>query len=291
MKRRHSLLWAANLALAASTHPAALAQTKIPVLASFSILGDLASQVGGERVSVSSLVGPDEDAHGFEPRPQHARTLLSARLLVVNGLGFDHWADKLQRAAGYRGMTLVASRGVQQAGHDPHAWQDPRQVLLYVGNIAAALTQLDPQGAVGYEARAARYADALRELDRWIREQVQSVSPDRRKVITSHDAFGYFSARYGVRFLAPQGISTEGAPSARQMAQLIRQMRRENIRALFVENMSEPRLLQQLAREAGATVGASLYSDALSKADGPGASYLALMRHNVSQLVAGMQTN
>lgn len=276
------------------------AADQLPVTASFSILGDLVRVVGGDRVALTTLVGPDEDAHVFEPRPMDAKAILQSKLFVINGLGFEPWAQKLAKSAGYKGETLVASQGVKsrtmagekgQAEADPHAWQNPGNVLLYVRNIAAALSKLDPAGAASYQSNSAAYAKELQTLDAWANEQFASVAANKRKVITSHDAFGYFAAHYQIQFLAPQGVSTDAEPTAKQVAQLIRQIKHEKIKAVFVENMSNPKLLAQLSQDAGATVGASLYADALSGADRPGATYLQMMRHNVTQLAAGMKLN
>jgi len=292
-------LMALALCAAAATSHAA---DKLPVLASFSILGDLVRVVGGDRVAVTTLVGPDEDAHVFEPKPLDAKNILQTRLLVTNGLGFEPWAQKLVKSAGYKGRTVVASQGVKprtlpaEKGHshaetDPHAWQDPTNVVMYVRNIAAALGQLDPAGASSYQANSEAYIKELQTLDIWAQAQFSAVPANKRKVITSHDAFGYFGAHYQVGFLAPQGISTEAEPSAKEVAQLIKQIQREKIKAVFVENMSNPKLLAQLSKDAGMTVGPGLYVDALSKAGGPADSYLKLMRHNVMQLVAGIRQN
>lgn len=280
------------------------AQEKLAVTASFSILGDLVRVVGGDRVAVNTLVGADADAHAFEPKPADAKTILGSKLLVINGLGFEPWASKLAKSAGYKGTTLVASNGVEARkmvdaddhghGHaesDPHAWQNPNHVVTYVKNIAAALTQADPGGAANYQANASAYTKELQAFDAWAKAQISSVAPAKRKVITSHDAFGYFAAHYGVTFLAPQGVNTDAEPSAKQVAQLIKQIQREKIRAVFVENMVNPKLLAQLSKDASATVGAALYADALSAPDQPGATYLQMMRHNVTQLVAGMKLN
>lgn len=279
----------------------------VPVTASFSILGDLVRVVGGERVRVTTLVGPDEDAHAFTPKPADAKAIVQTRLLVTNGLGFEPWVQKLAKSAGYQGATLVASQGVkprrmaEEKGHgasahahdetDPHAWQNPDNVVLYVRNIATALGQADPAGSAIYQANSAAYVKELQALDTWTQAQFAAIPAAKRKVITSHDAFGYFAAHYQITFLAPQGISTDAEPSAKDVAQLIKQIQREKIKAVFVENMSNPKLLAQLARDAGVTVGPALYVDALSAPGGPAGSYLALMRHNVTQLAAGMRAN
>lgn len=281
----------------------------LPVVASFSILGDLAQVVGGERVRVTTLVGPNEDAHAFEPRPADAKAIAQTRLLLINGLGFEPWAQKLAQSAGYKGQTVVASDGVktsalaEEKGHDsqsktnrpsaspidPHAWQNPANVILYVRNIAAGLAKADPAGAPIYQANAAAYVKELQALDAWASTQFAAIPAAKRKVITSHDAFGYFAAHYQIEFLAPQGVSSDAQPSARQVALLIRQIQREKIRAVFLENMSDPKLLTQLSQDAGVKPGVALYSDALSRPGKPGATYLQMMRHNVTQLAAGMK--
>ncbi len=300
-------LWASATALALLGSQA-FAADKLPVTASFSILGDLVRVVGGDRVVVTTLVGANEDAHVFEAKPADAKTLLASKLVVTNGLGFEPWAGKLIKASGYKGETVVATKGVKarhmeaekghgaHAGHaheeaDPHAWQNPDNVALYVHNLATALSKADAAGAASYQANAQAYVKELQALDAWAKAQIATIPVDKRKVITSHDAFGYFAAQYGVKFLAPQGVNTETEPSAKQVAQLIKQIQREKIRAVFVENMSNPKLIAQLSKDAGATLGPRLYADALSNADQPGATYLQMMRHNVTQLVAGMRRN
>ena len=297
----------ASASLLSGAAQAADRQPPLPVVASFSILADLVRVVGGDRVSVTTLVGPNEDAHVFAPKPADARAIVQSKLLVTNGLGFEPWAQKLARSAGYKGETVIASQGIkpramaEEKGHDdkghhpdetdPHAWQNPNNVVLYVRNIAAALANVDPVGAIPYQANAAAYVKELQTLDSWASGQFAAIPADKRRVITSHDAFGYFAAHYQIKFLAPQGVSTDAEPGAKGVAQLIRQIQREKIRAVFVENMSNPRLLAQLSRDAGVSVGAALYSDALSDAGQPGATYLQMMRHNVTQLVAGMMLN
>ncbi|MEQ1534406.1 MAG: metal ABC transporter substrate-binding protein [Burkholderiaceae bacterium] len=272
------------------------------VKTSFSILGDLVQVVGGERVKVTILVGPDQDAHIFEPKPQDVKNLLSAKLLVVNGAGFEPWAQRLVKSASYKGTTLTASQGVKflvmpaekkgdKPETDPHAWQNPNNVIVYIQNITAALGKLDPEGAAVFKKNSEAYIAELRELDTWAKAQFGAVPNNKRKVITSHDAFGYFAAQYQIVFLAPQGMSTEAEPSAKQVAQLIRQIKSEKIKAVFVENMSNPKLISQLSKDADVTVGEALYADALSSADKPGSTYLKMMRHNVNQLAAGMRKN
>ena len=280
----------------------AQAAEPISVVASFSILGDLAQVVGGDRVKVTTLAGPDADAHEFAPSPAHAKAVLSARLFVVNGLNFEPWAQKLAKSAGYKGETVVASKGVTphemaaETGHahaeaDPHAWQNPLNVVLYVNNIAAGLTKVDPSGAATYQANAEAYAKQLKDFDAQAKTQLDAIAQPKRKVITSHDAFGYLAARYGITMLAPEGANTDSQPSAKHVAQLIRQIKREKIKAVFVENMSNPKLIAQLSKDAGVSVGATLFSDALSNASGPAPTYLKMMNHNLTQLAAGMKLN
>ena len=297
------LFLASASALALLVNPA-FAATPLPVTASFSLLGDWVRVVGGDRVAVTTLVGLNEDAHAFEARPSDAKTILSSQLVVINGLGFEPWAKKLIQSAGYQGTTVVASTGVKSrhmddvnkahASHDdtdPHAWQNPNNVVLYVRNIAAGLAKVDPACASVYQANPDAYVKHLKQLAPSAQAQTATLPAAKRKVITSHDAFGYFAAHYGVQFLAPQGVNTETEPSAKQVAQLIRQIKREKIRAVFVENMSNPQLIAQLSQDVGATVGASLYADALSAPTQPGSTYLKMMRHNVTQLVSGMRLN
>ncbi|MBC7682371.1 MAG: metal ABC transporter substrate-binding protein [Ferruginibacter sp.] len=287
----------AALAVAASF--TALAQTPIPVTTSFSILGDLVKVVGGDRVAVTALVGPNEDAHAFEPKPADAKAILQSKLVVTNGLGFEPWMGKLVKSAGYKGATVITSTGVQprqmqedgRSITDPHAWQNPANVVFYINNIRKALEQLDPAGAATYQANSRAYVTELQALDRWAITQFAAVPAEKRKVITSHDAFGYFAAHYQLKFLAPQGVSTDGEASAKQVASLIRQIQREKIKAVFLENMANPKLLEQLSKEAHVVPGDTLYADALSAPDQPGATYLKMARHNITALLAGLQKN
>ncbi|TXT36324.1 MAG: zinc/manganese transport system substrate-binding protein [Comamonadaceae bacterium] len=299
MKRR-TLTHAALAALTLCHLLPARAAEPLPVVASFSILGDLVKVVGGDRVKVTTLVGPDEDAHAFEPKPADARAILGAKLFVINGLNFEPWAAKLAQSANYPGPTLVASQGIQtrsmpaEKGHtetDPHGWQDPSNVIIYVKNIAKSLSSADPSSASSYQKNSEAYIQQLIALDQFAKDQLAAIAKPKRQVITSHDAFGYFAARYQIKFLAPQGINADTEPSAKEVAQLIRQIKRDKIRAVFVENMSNPKLLAQITQDTGVTLGPKLYVDALSGPNEPGSSYLLMMRHNVTQLVAGMKLN
>jgi zinc/manganese transport system substrate-binding protein len=268
----------------------AWADTRLKVVAAFSILADLAREVGGDAVEVTALVGPDSDAHTYQPRPTDARTLATAKVLVSNGLGFEGWIDRLADASGFKGTRIVASAGVR-ADADPHCWQDVACARRYIANIATGLAQADPGNAAAYRERATRYDQRLAALDAWIRREIAGVPEARRQAITGHSSFRYFARAYDVRFSAPRGYSTDSEPTARDVANLIRQVREQKVKAVFVENMTNPALVAEIARDSGAIVGPRLYSDALSKADGPAPTYEAMMRHNVSALVAGMQKN
>jgi zinc/manganese transport system substrate-binding protein len=306
--RRVVLIAAAALALVLPQAAGAQdkVQEKIKVLASFSILGDLVREVGGERVEVSTLVGPNADMHGFQPTPAHARAVAAAQLVVINGLGFEGWADRLVKSANYKGARLVASKGVKALsaetdghGHnhkhkhsdryDPHAWQEIANVKIYVANIRDALIGVDPAGKATYERNAAGYLLKLDALETEIRQLFAGLSEKERRVITSHDAFHYFGDAYGIEFLAAQAAGGDTQPSARDVALLIQQIRKQGVKAVFVENISDPRIVQQIAKETGAKIGGTLYSDALSEANGPAATYLDMMRHNAKTIAAALR--
>lgn len=269
--------------------PASAQSAKVEVVASFSILADLIRQVGGERVNVRSTVPMGGDAHVYEPKPSDAAALTRAQLVVINGLGFEGWADRMVRASGFAGEKLVASRGVRalsvKGQTDPHAWQDVANVKTYIENIREALSKVDPAGAGTYASRAASYQAQLDRLDAEIRSSLGRIPAASRKVVTSHDAFHYFGDAYDLVFIAPQGVSTDAAPTAQGVATIIRQIKEEGIRAMFIENMTSGRVVQQISRETGVKVGGTLYADAL----GSGAtSYLAMMRHNARAIAAAL---
>lgn len=284
-----------------ATRPSALAEepARLRVVASFSILADLVAQVGGERVAVTSLVGPDADAHGYSPSPEDARALAQADLVVVNGLGFEGWITRLVKASGTKAPVVVAARDVrtiperhdhdeagQDHGHDhgaadPHAWQSVANAKLYVAAIRDGLVRADPSRAVLYQANAEAYAARLDALEAEIRAAIGAIPQERRRVITSHDSFGYFSDAYGLRFLAPRGVSSASEPSPADIARIIRQIRKDRIPAIFLETIADPRLMRQIARESGARIGGRIFSDALSAADGPAPSYIEMMRANL----------
>ncbi|MEI7428895.1 MAG: metal ABC transporter substrate-binding protein [Betaproteobacteria bacterium] len=276
---------------------AVIAAEKINVVASFSILGDLTQRIGGERIQVHTLVGRNADAHVYQPTPADARTIAQARLVIVNGFGFEGWIDRLIKSSGYRGQVLTASNGIKvlrrpraanQPEHDgaidPHAWQDLANVLVFVDNISQELSKTDPDGKSVYLANAAKYKQEINALDLEIRKAFDSIPEDRRKVVTSHDAFGYFGRAYRISFIAPIGVNTDGEPSAADVGRIIKQIRREKIPAMFMENFSDSRLLERIRQESGARIGGTLFSDSLSNSNGPAATYLEMMRHNAKVL-------
>lgn len=313
MRRLFSL---AALVIAFALPVSADAKDKLAVVTSFSILEDMVARVGGDHVTVKALVAANGDAHAFSPTPGDVKALGGADLFVINGLGFEGWADKLPKSAGFKGVTVVVSKGVEplkgeaedehghggahEHGHDhdhdhgdtdPHAWQDLANGLIYVANIRDALAAADTAHAADYSANAERYSAELRELDAWVKGEIGKVPAAKRKVITAHDAFGYFGRAYGVEFIAAKGVSTDSEPSAKAIARIVDQIRKERITALFLENMSDKRLIEQLQRDGGATIGGTVYSDALSEADGPAANYVAMFKRNVGQLVPAMLGN
>jgi len=305
--QRRTLLAALSLPVIRS----ASARPTLPVVASFTILADLARQVAGDRpLAMTTLVGPDADAHDFQPRPSDAERLRGAAVLLRNGLGLDDWLSRLTGAAGFRGTAVTASDGAAirpaEGGHvhadgerhraagsarapDPHAFGSPSNAGVYVRNIAAGLSGADPGNAALYAGNAEAVLARLAALDAEVRAAVGTVPEPRRKVLTGHDAFGYFGDAYGIRFLSPGGISTASEPSAAEVARLVRQVRAEGITAVFFENMTNPATLDRLAREAGVRVRGRLYADALSPPDGPAPSYEALIRHNTRLIVPAMR--
>jgi len=271
-------------------------QPPIRVVVSFSILEDIVHEVGGSDVAVTSLIGRDANEHVFEPSPDQVRLLAQARLFVVNGLGLEGWVTRLIQSAQYRGPLVVATEGIEpiaasEGSTDPHAWQDPRNGIIYAKNITRALAGIDPENAEMYHQRLRRYEAQLETLDRRVRERLEEIPSEKRRVITTHHAFAYYGRAYGVAFTAPEGLNTESEPSARTISALIRQIRREGIKALFLENISDPRLMQEIARETGARLGASLYSDALSMPHGPAPTYIRMIEHNTAALKEGMLKN
>ena len=277
-------------------------QEKLKVIATFSILADLVKNVGGDRVEVTMLVGPNGDAHVYSPTPADARKIADSKVVVSNGLGFEGWINRLVRASGSKAPVAVVTKGVKPRrmagghghghdhGSDPHAWQSVGNVKLYVANIRDALAAADPAGKAAYEANAAAYSGKLDALEQEVREAVARIPADRRKIITTHDAFGYFAEAYGVQFIAPHGVSTEAQAAAKDVARIILQIRRQKIPAVFLENVTDPRLIKQIADETGAKIGGTLYSDALTDDKGPAPTYIDLIRHNIRTLGAALMS-
>lgn len=270
-----------------------VATRPLRIVASFSILGDMVRQVAGPLAEVHTLVGPGGDAHVFEPRPADAQKLAQADLVVLNGLHLEGWMDRLIQASGFRGRRVVASEGVTPRlldGHpDPHAWQSLRLAAIYVRNIQSALKTVRPQEAVRIDQLASRYLAEIQALDTRVRAQIGALTPAQRRAVTTHDAFGYFAAEYGVTWLAPQGWTTAEEVSAQDVARVVRELRTQHVRALFLESAGDPRLMQQIAREAGVRIGGELYADTLSPAGGPADTYLHLFEHNVKTMLQAMR--
>ena len=274
----------------------AFAQTKLPVVATFSILGDFTRVIGGERVALSTLVGPEGDAHVYQPSPADAQKLSGAKLVVSNGLGFEGWIERLAQASATTAKIIVASTGVvprqsegEHAGLDPHAWQNIANAKIYVANIRDALGAADPDGRAAYDANADAYLHELDKVETEIRAAIASIPPERRRAVSTHDAFGYFWTAYGLTMRAPQGVSTDAEPSAQSLARLIRFIREQKVPAVFLENVTDPRQIRRIAAETGAKVGGALYADALSGPGGPAATYLDMMRENARVLAEGLR--
>ena len=294
--------------------PAVSAEPNLQVIASFSILGDMANEIGGEHVSVTTLVGPDGDTHVYEPTPADVQALAKADLLIVNGLGFEGWLERLSTAASFKGITVVATNGItplsleehheeaeihedeEEHGHghhhhgdkDPHAWHSLTNGAVYASNIEEGLSAADPSNAAVYRENGERYRAEITALDQETRLSLEALPEERRKIVTPHDAFGYFADSHDLIFLAPQGLSTESEASAADVAALIRQIRDERISAIFVENVADSRLIEQITRETDAVIGGTLYSDALSADDGPASTYLDMFRHNVGAITSAL---
>ncbi|HCG38582.1 MAG TPA: metal ABC transporter substrate-binding protein [Pseudomonas sp.] len=272
------------------------AAEKLQVVTSFSILADLTREVGGEHIELTNLVDADADAHVYEPSPDDAKALLRADLIIANGLGFEPWLERLLASSEPKGKRIDTSAGVvplmlDEDGEmvpDPHAWQSLTNAEIYVRNIAKALGELDPANLNVYIERRDAYLARLHALLKKADAQIAGLPASQRKVVTSHDAFGYLGQAWQLKFIAPLGLSTHDEPSAAEVAALIRQIRNEGVRAVFVENIRDPRLIRQIADEAGAKVGGTLYSDALASA-GPASTYLGIFEHNLDTLMAALK--
>ena len=301
------------------TVPVAAQEGKpISVVATFSIIGDMVKRVGGDAVKLTTLVGPGGDAHVYQPTPADAASLSKADVLIMNGLDFEGWIKRLIRASESKAVTTIATQGVlplkadehedeghdkhdkhddkksdDHAGHDhgafdPHAWQSIQNAIIYVDNITNALAKAAPVNATYFYKNRAKYVSELRALEAQIRKLIETIPPEKRTVVTSHDAFGYFAETYGLSFVAPQGLSTESEASAQEVANLIEQIRKEKISAVFIETITDNRLLKQIASETGAAIGGTIFSDALSPAAGPASTYLKMMLHNTMTIAKAL---
>ena len=311
------------------------AREPVPVVATFSILGDMVERVGGDAVNVTTLVGRNGDTHVYQPTPADAKAVKRATLMFTNGLEFEGWLERLAEAAEFEGLTVVTTNGLElialeehhdeeheddehaktdtdehhdeaskdkynadehneedrhhdHGEFDPHGWLSLQNAIIYIDNITAALAKAAPQSASMFYQNRADYVAEIELLDLEIKMLIAALPQSARTVVTSHDAFQYFARDYGLKFLAPQGLSTESEASARDVAELIKQVRAEGISAVFVENVADPRLLQQIVRETGSAIGGELFPGSLSKKDGPAATYLELMRHNATTITAAL---
>lgn len=268
----------------------------LDAVASFTVLADVVTQVGGDRVRVKSLVPPNGDPHEFEPSPDDAKTLKGADIAFISGEGLEIWFQRLAKAAGYNGKPVVASTGIKtlamkeggKSVTDPHVWNSAVNVVVWVANIENALSAADPEDAAVFKANAERYTKDLQDLNAYAKATIGAVPKEKRKVLTSHDAFGYFGKEYDVTFLSPLGVSTETEASAADVAKLINQIKRENVKVYFFENSNDPRLVKQIASATGAQPGGELYVESLSKADGPASTYAKMFRHNVDEIAAAI---
>jgi zinc/manganese transport system substrate-binding protein len=314
LSRRFVVTSISALAIVAAAG-SAFAQDKVKAVASFSILGDLVKEVGGDRIELTTLVGPDGDAHVYAPSPVAAKAMAEAKVVFMNGLGFEGWMERLVQSSGSKAELVTVSKGVEtiafgeeEGGHDhghdhgkkeaehdhgaidPHAWQSVGNAKIYVANIRDALIAASPENKAVFEANAVTYLAKLDALDAEVRTAVAAIPEGRRTIITSHDAFGDFAHAYGIEVVAPQGVSTEAEPTAKGVAALIRQIKAEGVKAVFVENITDPRMIERIAKEGGARIGGALYSDALSPPGGPAGTYIDLIRHNIRTLSAGLSS-
>lgn len=286
-----------SLAVAALlSSPLAMAKT-VNAVASFSILGDIVQEVGGEHVKVTTLVGPDGDPHSFEPSPKDSKAINASDVVFVSGLGLEGWIDRLVTASGYKGHLVTASEGVnsrkmEEDGKqitDPHAWNSMANGVIYATNVMNALIKVDPEDADYFRQRGTAYIEQLQKLDAWAKTEFTGIPQSKRKVLTSHDAFGYFGQEYHVSFMAPVGFSTEAEASASGVASLIKQIKAEKVKTYFIENQTDPRLVKQIAAASGAEPGGELYPEALSGPKGPATTYVKAFKHNVETIVASMK--
>jgi zinc/manganese transport system substrate-binding protein len=286
------MIFVGLILLAVSLASGATATERMKVVASFSILRDMVRQVTGDAAEVTTIVGPDADAHVYQPNTRDARAVASADVIFVNGLGFETWSSALIETSGSDAVVLVATAGIEplevDGAVDPHAWNALTNGMIYVQNIAEGMVKVDPANARTYRNNAEAYAKRLGTVHENAVIQFASLPDDRRTVVTAHDAFGYLASAYDLNFLAPVGIDTEAEPSAKDLARLIDHLKETGAGALFVENISSPALVEQISRETGLKIGGRLFSDALSEKGGPATSYIAMFEHNLAALMAAL---
>lgn len=277
----------------------------LPVVASFSILGDVAKQVGGNRVVVTNLVGANQNSHAYQMTSGDIKKIRSAKLVLLNGLGLEG-ADVVRAVRQSKVPYAEATKGIsalkapEDGGHhdhdghdhhhgefDPHVWTDPLLMLTYAKNVGDALIKADPAGKAYYQQRLTAYQNQLKKLHANTQAAFNSVPVAKRKVLTGHDSFAYMARRYNIHFIAPQGVSNSAEPSAKTVASIIRQIKRENIRAVFTENIKDTRMIDRIASETGVRVSGKLYSDALGNA--PANTYIGMYTYNVSMLANAMK--
>ncbi len=306
--------------------PKQSAAEPLRVVASFSILGDMVSEIGGQHVALTTIVGPGGDAHTFEPSPKDVLALAKAQVLVLNGLDFEGWLPRLIKASGFKGLQVLASDGVKvrllgrddqlvlgassahshdqgkghnhdhahDSGHehahspgevDPHAWQDLSNGIIYAKNIAEGLSRADPANSASYRSRADLYIKSMQKLDAELKAVLKEIPKSRRTVITTHDAFGYFAQAYGIRFISVAGFSSAAEPSAKDLAQIVDNAKKQHVSGVFFENISSNKIMEQIARETGAIRGGTLYSDALASPGEPAGTYLGMFSWNAGRLL------
>lgn len=291
MKRFFAHLAASAALIVALVSPAHA--EKLKVVASFSILGDMVQQVTGDKASVTTIVGPDADAHVYTPNADDAKAVKQADVIFVNGIGFETWSKALIDNSGTKAKVFVATDGITplkvEGEVDPHAWNSLTNGVVYIRNIEKALSKVDAKNAAAYKTNADAYVAKLEALDKSTKRALSALPKDRRTVVTAHDAFGYLASSYGLKFLAPVGIDTEAEPSAKDLAKLIDQLKQEKVAGLFVENITSPALVKQISKETGLKIGGRLFSDALSEKGGPATSYLAMFNHNLKVILAALK--
>lgn len=287
---------------------------KIQIVTSFSILADMAKNIAGDKAEINTIIGRNSDAHAFEPTPKNVKQLAQADLLIINGLNFEPWLERLIQAAGFHDEVLVATNNVpvlhlseneleshdQHADHhdehnhgdiDPHAWQSLSNAIIYIDNITSALTQLDPENSAYYQANAIKYKDQIRALEKNIYEQIITIPISQRVILTSHDSFGYFGREYDIKFVSITGISSTAEPSAKRIAEISNTIKDQHVVAIFLENMTNNSILEQIAKATNSNIGGTLYSDALADDGSPASTYLGMMRWNAEQIMAAFQLN